>query len=94
MREKKSVFERALTELQMKLYVTYCGEAQKMSKAGEPYGWPGAVFCTAESFFPGVEDEAEWLDPEEAVERIAERIREIHPDAEEREIRTLINPAR
>lgn len=93
-REKKSVFERALVELQMKLYITYCGEAQKMSKTGEPYGWPGAVLCTAENFFPGVEDEAEWLDPDEAVGRIAERILEILPDAEPREVMTLIHPAR
>lgn len=93
-REKKSVYERALTDLQMSLYITYCGEAQKISRAGEPYGWPGAVFCTVENFFPGVEEEAAEIDPDEAAERIAERVWDILPWVDDKEIKALIHAAK
>ena len=93
-KEKRSVFERAIVELEMSLYITYCGEAQKISRTGEPYGWPGAVLCTSESFFPGAEDEAAELDPARAVQDIAERVREVLPDVRDRDIRTLIRAAK
>lgn len=50
-KENASKFDRALTELQMKLYLTMCGRQQKLSRKGEEYGWSSTVFCTVEKYF-------------------------------------------
>jgi hypothetical protein len=50
-KEDKSGFDRAITELQMKMYLTMCGRQQKLSQKGEEYGWSSTVFCTTEKFF-------------------------------------------
>ncbi len=50
-RKDKSKFDGALTDLQMKLYITMCGRRQKTSAKGENYGWYSTVFCTIEEFF-------------------------------------------
>jgi len=88
--EKKSKFDRALVELQMKMYITTCGEAQKLSKLGEPYGWAGAVFCTADGFFSGAWEQSLEIAPELAAAKIAERIREIVPSATDKECAAII----
>ena len=50
-REEKSQFDQALVELQMKMYLTMCGRAQKISQKGEAFGWSSTVFCTTELFW-------------------------------------------
>lgn len=70
-KEDKSGFDRALTELQMKLYLTMCGRQQKLSQKGEEYGWSSTVFCTTEDFFgEDVFEKAADIKPEEAAEKI------------------------
>lgn len=49
--EDKAKFDAAMTELQMKFYITMCGRSRKVSKAGEEYGWSSTVFCLTEDFF-------------------------------------------
>ena len=44
-REDKSRFDSAVTQLQMDLYITMCGNARKKSRRGEEYGWSSTVFC-------------------------------------------------
>lgn len=44
-------FEGALTNLQMKTYLTVCGFVRKQSKMGEEYGWPVALYTTPERLF-------------------------------------------
>lgn len=88
--EKKSALESALAELQMDMFITVCGEAQKISAEGEPYGWPGSVFCTVENFFAGVEEEASALDPARAAEEIADRVRMFAPEVGPRTLKSLI----
>lgn len=86
-REDKSQFDRALTELQMKLYLTMCGRQQKLSKKGEEYGWSSTVFCTTERFFgEAVFEKAESIREDEAVERITEQILKLNPDAPHKKI--------
>lgn len=46
---KKDV-EKALVELQMKLFITISGETYKLSKSGEPFGWPVTTFATIEDY--------------------------------------------
>lgn len=86
-REDKSVFDRALTELQMKLFLTMCGRQQKLSQKGEEYGWSSTVFCTTERFFGGdVFEKAAKLDEKKSVDEITQRILELNPDAPHKKI--------
>jgi len=90
-REDKSKFDRALTELQMKLYLTVCGTWQKTSQTGEPYGWASTVFCTTELFWgKDLFDQAEKLCPEEAVQKITEQVLTLNPLAQEKKVLTFI----
>jgi len=90
-REDKSLFERALAELQMGLYITVCGHARKVSRAGESYGWASDVYCLAEEFFPPeVFEAAALLEPEEAAEKIEARVYELNPAADPKAVRKFI----
>lgn len=90
-KEEKSQFERALVELQMKMYLTMCGRQQKISQKGEEYGWASTVFCTTEDFWgEGVFQEAGQLDKEEAIEKITEQVLTLHPKAEQKKILKFI----
>lgn len=90
-RDDKSAFDRALTELQGKLFLTMCGREQKLSRYGDEYGWSSTVFCTTERFW-GSElfAEAERLDPDDAVEKIKARILRLNPNAAEKKIMRFI----
>jgi len=90
-KEEKSSFERALAELQTGLYITVCGHAQKISRAGESYGWASDVYCLVEEFFPEeVFEAAALLEPEEATEKIGARVYEINPGAQAKQVRKFI----
>lgn len=90
-REDGSRFDRALIELQRKMYVTMCGSARKISKTGEEYGWPSTAFCTVESFFgEEITDEASGIDAGEAAEMIKEQIIRLNPAANPRKIPRFI----
>jgi len=80
----KSAFDSALTELQMKMYLTICGEHEEVN-------WPSNVLCTTEHFF-GIDvfEEAASIPPEQAVEKIRERILELNPAAAEKRINKFI----
>lgn len=88
---EKAQFERALVELQMKMYLTMCGREQKVSQKGEAYGWSSTVFCTTESFWGGeVFEKAAKLDKDEAVRSITERVLALNPKAEPKKILKFI----
>ena len=90
-RDEKSAFERALTELQMGLYITVCGHARKISRAGESYGWASDVYCLTEAFFPGeVFERAALLTEKEAAEKIGAQVYRINPGAQPGKIRRFI----
>jgi hypothetical protein len=90
-REDKSKFDRALTELQMKMYLTMCGIHYKTSQKGEQYGFSYTVFCTAETFWPPeVFEKAASMEQDGAVERIRERILELNPRADARRTERFI----
>lgn len=80
-----SRFERAVTALQQKMFVTICGEKQKLSKSGQPYGWPVTVLCPVEDFFEEeVFAEASRLNPEQAYQSIYAQIKTLNPRVQER----------
>lgn len=87
----KGAFERALTELQMGLYITICGQERKHNGLGLEYGWNSTAFIPVERFFDGdVWAEAASLVPREAAQKIESRIREINPLADARKIEKFI----
>lgn len=90
-REDNSKFERALVELQMKMYVTICGYQQKISLRGEEYGWLSAVYCRTESLFGnGSFEQVSHISTGEAAERITEQILRLNPSAGTKEINKFI----
>jgi len=81
-KDEKSAFDRALTGLQMKMYMTMCGRRQKISRQGAEYGWSSTVFCTTEHFFgEDVFTEAAKLGKEQAMNKIAEQVSRLNPGA-------------
>ena len=89
--ESSGKFERALTDLQMKLLVTICGRTYKRNKYGEEYGWEVSVFCTDGEFW-GEDLYDEDITPEEAYDKIRRRVLEINPEADEKKIKKFISP--
>ena len=83
-KEDKSGFDRALTELQMKMFLTMCGQHQKSA-------WPSTVFCTTEAFFgDAVFRKADKINEDEAFEKIKAQILKLNPSAQEKKIRKFI----
>jgi hypothetical protein len=84
-------FERALVELQSKMFVTMCGSQRKISKKGEAYGWSSTVFCTVERYFgEEVMIQADKIDEGEAMEMITQQIYRLNPAANPRRIARFI----
>jgi hypothetical protein len=91
-KDEKASFERALAELQMGLYITVCGHAQKISRAGESYGWASDVYCLVEEFFPDAVFEATaLLEPEAAAKKIEAQVCRLNPEAEPKNVRKFIH---
>lgn len=90
-KEEKSKFDRAMIELQMKMYLTVSGHQQKQSLKGEQYGWSSTVFSTVEEFWgEEVMREAAGIEKQEAVDWITDQVYVLNPDAAERKILKFI----
>lgn len=90
-KDEKSQFDRALTELQMKMYLTMCGRQQKISQKGMEYGWSSTVFCTTENFWgEDIFEKAAKIEKDESIEKIRERIFMLNPHAELKKILKFI----
>jgi len=90
-REDKPGFDRAMTELQMKMFISPCGRRMKISKNGDEYGWSSTVFCTTERFFGrDIFDEAAIIDKDEAFEKIKAQVLKLNPSASEKKISRFI----
>ena len=90
-KDDKSKFDKALVELQEKLYLTMCGRQQKLSKKGEEYGWSSTVLCRTEDFFgPEVFKKAAEITEKEAAETITAQILRLNPEADSRKISKFI----
>ena len=89
--EKKSRFDGALTELQMRLYLSMCGRQQKLSQKGEEYGWYSTVFCTTEQFWgEEIFAQAAKIKKDDALKAITQQVLHINPQAEEKKIQKFI----
>lgn len=90
-KEDKSKFDRAITELQMRFFITMSGRARKLSNAGEEYGWSSTVFCLVEDFWgEDLIEEAEEIVPEQAYKTIQEQIYKLNPGATEKKVKKFI----
>lgn len=90
-KEDKSKFDSAMTELQMKFYITMCGSSRKVSKSGEEYGWSSMVYCLAEEFFgKEVIKQTENMSYEEAYQKIEAKVYELNPNAKASKVRKFI----
>lgn len=81
-KEDNSKFDRALVELQMRLYITMCGRAQKINQYGEGYGWSSTVFTTVEDFWSKRTAILPAFDPAESYEKIKAQIIKLNPEAD------------
>lgn len=81
-REDKAKFENAIVGLQMRMFITMCGRAQKINKFGKGYGWNSTVFCTVEDFWEKRGVSLPDLDPEESYDRIKRHILKLNPEAD------------
>lgn len=91
MREENGRFERALTELQMFLYITICGNRQKVSSNDASYGWHSTTLCTTEAFWgDDIVHEARTVNPVSAYHELESQIYRIAPGAEPRRVRKFI----
>ncbi len=82
-KEDNSQFERALIELQMKMYITMCGLQQKISSKGEAFGWSSTVFCTTEDFFgEDVFNIASKIDLQKGTEFLLSQIQTLNPSVD------------
>lgn len=90
-KEDKSSFDKAVTDLQMKMYITMCGRTSKLNKSGEEYGWNVTVFSTPEKLF-GEEfvENAMKIPADEAAEKIREQVLKLNLEAEEKKIKKFI----
>ncbi|MCL1975818.1 MAG: hypothetical protein FWG61_06645 [Firmicutes bacterium] len=88
-REDKSKFDAALTELQMRLYLTICGTRRRMNAQGKEYGWETTIFCTTERFWENTDvfARAARLNEADAYAAIRERVLKLNPAAGEQKIR-------
>lgn len=89
-REENSAFERVITELQMKMFITMCGRTQRMNAIGMGYGWNISMFTTVERFWEERDVYLDDVDPDEAYEKIKDRILLLNPNAEEKTINRFI----
>ncbi len=90
-KETNSKFESAMSELQMKMFITSNGTKRKINAEGEAYGWPSTAFSTVEAW-AGEEliQKADAIAWQQAVEEITERIKAYAPSAQGAKLRGFI----
>jgi hypothetical protein len=89
--EEKSRFDGALTELQMRMYLSMCGRQQKLSQKGEEYGWYSTVFCTTEQFWgEDIFSQAAKIAKDDAIQAITDQALFLNPEAEAKKISKFI----
>jgi hypothetical protein len=90
-KDSQSRFEKALTDLQMGMFITICGSAQKRSKHGEAYGWHSMVYCLTEDFWPQeLFASAARIGKAEAIEAIAGKVYSLNKGADKQKVMKFI----
>ncbi|MBT9153193.1 MAG: hypothetical protein DDT35_01422 [Firmicutes bacterium] len=83
----KTEVDNALTELQMGMFLTMSGVAQKTNAQGAPYGWPSVCLMKVEDWVDEtVMDKAAGLDLFLARNKIMAKARDLCPDVTEKQL--------
>ena len=84
-------FEGTVTGLQMSLYLCVRDFRQRTNKAGTPYGWPIAVYCTPEHIWGKEAVTAAYSeDPNVSGERICRHVSELYGVQNEKTLHSLL----
>lgn len=84
-------FEGTVTELQMETYLVLRDFRSRLNKAGEPYGWPIAVYTTPEAYYGEESVAAAYSeDPAASYERISRHLKEVYPIITDKQIKKLL----
>lgn len=83
-------FDRAICELQMRMFITMCGRAQKISKIGVSYGWNSTVFTTVEDFWMTRGFTLPEFDATMSYDKIKAKILTLNPEADKKKIDRFI----
>lgn len=84
-------FDTVITRLQMQGFVLVNDFKYMTDRFGKEYGWGVAEYATPEWFFgEGFYGETYYKTPEESFEKIYEHIRDLFPDADEKDIKKLL----
>ena len=89
-REDNAKFERAIVDLQMRMFITLCGRKQKKNLYGESYGWNSTVFTTTEVFWGKRGLLLQTLEPAESYDKIKAQVLKLNPDADPKKIDKFI----
>lgn len=89
-RADQAKFEKALVDLQMGLFITLCGRAQKLDKFGLGYGWSSTVLTTVEDFWSKRGVALEAADAALACEKIQAQVLRLNPEADSKQIKRFI----
>lgn len=90
-KETKTKFDRAMVDLQMKMYITMCGSKRKSALNGDEYGWNSTVFCLTDNFFETeVFEKSAKISPEDAQKKIAEQVYKLNPEFNPKKIKKFI----
>lgn len=83
-----------LQRLQRDYYLTVAGCRKKISRAGQPYGWPASVYDRVQHWAPpGWLDGAAAINPAAARETILDRALEMNPRLERAPLAAILFPA-
>lgn len=88
--DANAVFERAIVEFQMRMFITMSGRKQKKNQYGEVYGWSSTVFTTVEDFWEKRGLILPDLDPKESFEKIKEQVWRLNPEAQKKKIEKFV----
>lgn len=90
-KQTKSKFERALVELQMRMYITICGRMQKISAEGKPYGWYSTMLSLSDEYFrEDIFSLSQSIKRESAIKKIKSQIYKLNPGADEKRVMKFI----
>ena len=80
-------FEAAMAELQGLLFVCISGQSRRISRSGEPYGWPNNDFGRMDVLFPSPQDGQ--MEPEQAERVLLDCVRAMGAFPEKAALRLL-----
>ncbi len=90
-KHKQAGFERAITQLQMRTYITVRGFECKRSAAGKTYGWPVGIYSLSECLFQQEIDKSAAFEPAKAKGIIESHLLELIPAATSAQVANLIS---